>query len=93
MLRTGDLRRTPVNDTHRCRMFRWRELQDMFARLPCTLLAASASNAASAGDPDALEQLAANADWWSRFLDWEEELTQEPGALDGGTHTLFASER
>jgi hypothetical protein len=26
-------------------------------------------------------------------LDWEEELAQEPGMLDGGTHILFAVER
>ncbi len=29
----------------------------------------------------------------ARFLDWEEQLAQEPGALDGGTHILFAVER
>jgi ubiquinone/menaquinone biosynthesis C-methylase UbiE len=92
VIHTGDLRHTPDN-AHRCRMFRWRELEDMFSRLPCTLAAASASNAASAGDPDALERLAGNAEWWERFLDWEEELAQEPGALDGGTHTIFVLER
>jgi ubiquinone/menaquinone biosynthesis C-methylase UbiE len=92
VIRTGDLRHTPDN-AHRCRMFRWHELQEMFSRQPCILLAASASNAASAGDPDALERLAGNPDWWQRFLDWEEELAQEPGALDGGTHTVFAVQR
>lgn len=92
VIHTGDLRHTP-DDAHECRMFRWRELAEMFGRQPCTLLAASASNAASAGDPDALERLAANPDWWRRFLDWEEELAQEPGALDGGTHTIFALQR
>jgi SAM-dependent methyltransferase len=92
VLRTGDLRHTPDN-AHRCRMFRWRELTEMFNRQPCALLAASASNAASAGDPNALERLAANPAWWRRFLDWEEELAQEPGALDGGTHTIFALQR
>lgn len=92
VIHTGDLRHTPDN-AHRCRMFRWHELEEMFGRLPCTLLAASASNAASAGDPDALERLAANPEWWERFLDWEEELAQEPGALDGGTHTIFVLQR
>lgn len=92
VIRTGDLRHTPA-DAHRCRMFRWRELEEMFSRLPCTLLAASASNATSAGDPDALERLAAHPEWWARFLDWEEELAQEAGALDGGTHTIFAVQR
>jgi ubiquinone/menaquinone biosynthesis C-methylase UbiE len=92
VMRTGDLRHTPDN-AHRCRMFRWRELEDMFGRLPCRLVAASASNAVSAGDPNALSRLAGNAEWWERFLDWEEELAQEPGALDGGTHTIFVLER
>jgi hypothetical protein len=92
VIHTGDLRHTPAT-AHRCRMFRWRELKDMFSRLPCTLVAASASNAASAGDPHALERLAENPEWWQRFLDWEEELAQEPGAFDGGTHTIFAVRR
>jgi SAM-dependent methyltransferase len=92
VIRTGDLGHNP-DSAHRCRMFRWRELNQMIARQPCQLLAASASNATSAGDVDALERIAANADWWMRFLDWEEELAQEPGTLDGGTHTLFALRR
>lgn len=92
VIHTGDLRHTPDN-AHRCRMFRWRELEEMFSRQPCTLVAASASNAASAGDPDALDRLASNPEWWRRFLDWEEELALEPGALDGGTHTIFAVRR
>ena len=92
LVHTGDLRHSPGNG-HRCRMFRWGELTEMFARQPCVLLAASASNAVSMGDPAALTRLAGNAAWWQRFLDWEEELAQEPGMLDGGTHTIFALER
>jgi SAM-dependent methyltransferase len=92
VLHTGDLRLSGAN-AHHCRMFRWRELTEMFGRQPCTLLAASASNVASAGDPTALLRLAENPEWWRRFLDWEEELAQEPGALDGGTHTIFALRR
>jgi SAM-dependent methyltransferase len=92
VLRTGDLRAMP-GDGHRCRMFRWRELAAMVDRLPGTLLAASASNALSAGDPAAVERLAADPDRWTRLLDWEEELAAEPGALDGGTHILVAVRR
>src|SRR4029453_5622041 len=66
-----------------CRMFRWRELQEMFSREPCMLLAASASNAASAGDPGALERLAGNHDWWQRFLDWEESSHRSPAPSTG----------
>lgn len=39
-----------------------------------------------------LNRLAADPGVWPRFLDWEEELAQEPGMLDGGTHILFAIE-
>jgi SAM-dependent methyltransferase len=93
VIHTGDLRHTPSPDAHRCRMFRWREVAEMIARQPGRLLAASASNATSLADSDALARLAADSAWWARFLDWEEELAQEPGALDGGTHILFAVER
>ncbi len=30
---------------------------------------------------------------WGLLLDWEEEYCAEPGALDSGTHLLFALER
>jgi hypothetical protein len=30
---------------------------------------------------------------WARFLDWEERLSAEPGAVEGGTHLLFAVRR
>ena len=65
----------------------------MISGQPCRLLAASASNAISLGDHSALERLAADQQLWSRLLDWEEELAQEPGMLDGGTHILFAVEK
>jgi ubiquinone/menaquinone biosynthesis C-methylase UbiE len=92
IVRTGDLRPTqPVG--HVCRMFRWREVKQMIDRAPCRLLAASASNASSLGRDDVVERFASNPEWWDAFLDWEEELAQEPGALDGGTHVIFAVER
>lgn len=92
VIRTGDLRHTPA-DAHRCRMFRWREIQAMIDGLPGRLVAASASNATSVGDGDALKWLAAEPGRWERYLDWEEELAQEPGAIDGGTHILFGVRR
>lgn len=88
VIRTGDLRHTPAV-AHRCRMFRWREIQAMIESLPCRLVAASASNATSLADADALEWLAADSARWEHYLGWEEELAQEPGAIDGGTHILF----
>jgi SAM-dependent methyltransferase len=92
MLHTGDLR--PIHaGGHVCRMFRWREVAGMIAAQPCRLLAASASNAMSLGNPEALGRLAADPGVWQRLLDWEEELAQEPGMLDCGTHIIFAVER
>jgi ubiquinone/menaquinone biosynthesis C-methylase UbiE len=92
IMRTGDLRPTQPAG-HVCRMFRWREVKQMIDEAPCRLLAASASNASSLGDDDVVERIASNPEWWKAFLDWEEELAQEPGALDGGPHVIFAIER
>lgn len=91
VIRTGDLRHTPA-DAHRCRMFRWREVARMLEFMPCRILAASASNATSLAAPEALAWLTSEPTRWQRYLDWEEELAQEPGAIDGGTHILFALE-
>jgi SAM-dependent methyltransferase len=91
VIRTGDVRLTQAG-VHVCRMFRWREVAAMIAAQPGHLLAASASNALSLGDPATLDRLAADPGLWPRLLDWEEELAQEPGMLDGGTHILFAVE-
>jgi SAM-dependent methyltransferase len=92
VLHTGDVRPTQAGG-HICRMFRWREVAEMIAAQPCRLLAASASNAISLGNPEALGRLAADPAVWPRLLDWEEELAQEPGLLDAGTHIIFAAER
>jgi SAM-dependent methyltransferase len=92
VVRTGDLRPTQAGG-HICRLFRWREVAEMIAGQRCVLLAASASNAVSLGDAEALARLAADPVLWSRLLDWEEELAQEPGMLDGGTHILFAAQK
>jgi SAM-dependent methyltransferase len=89
VIRTGVQRHV----AHQCRMFRWREIEDMVSRLPCELLTASASNAVSLGDPAAVEHLENDPMLWARFLDWETALAQEPGALDSGTHILFAVRR
>jgi SAM-dependent methyltransferase len=92
VVRTGDVRPTQAGG-HICRMFRWREVKELIGGQPCRLLAASASNAISLGDPGTVERLATDPELWPRLLDWEEELAQEPGMLDGGTHILFAVEK
>ncbi len=92
VIQTGDLR--PSQPTgHVCQMYRWREVEALIAEAPCRLLAASASSAISPERAELLVRVAADPELWTRFLDWEERLAQEPGALDGGTHILFAVER
>lgn len=92
VLATGDLRETqPPGTGHTCRMFRWSELAQLVTSAGGRVLAASASNWASLGDPDALKRLAAHPDRWVRFLEHEVRLCAEPGVLDGSTHVLFAA--
>jgi SAM-dependent methyltransferase len=95
IMETGDLRAIgeAYPGSHTCRMFRWREIEAMILAEPCELLAVSASNWMSLGDPTLLEGLEADPQRWRWFLEWESQLCQEPGAVDGGTHTLFAVQR
>jgi hypothetical protein len=95
ILATGDLRETqpPGSGQHTCRMFRSRDVKSLVRDAGGNLLGLSASNWASLGDSDALSGLAADADRWSRFLDNESAMCAEPGAVDGGTHLLFAAPR
>lgn len=82
IIETGDLP-ADINEGHVCRLYRWRNLEELLARQPCRLLAASASNFLSVRRDD----------WDDRFLEIEVAACREPGALDGGTHILAAVER
>ena len=95
IIATGDLRETqpPGSGQHTCRMFRSRDIVDLVRDAGGNLLGLSASNWASLGHPDTLSSLAADADRWTRFLDNETAMCAEPGAVDGGTHLLFAASR
>ena len=91
IMATGDLRDIPRS--HTCQMYRWREIESLIAPAPCRLVAASASNCISLGDADLIERLEVDPERWRWFVDWEAALCREPGALDGGTHTIFAVQR
>jgi hypothetical protein len=65
----------------------------MAARLPCTVLGASASNFLSCSDHDVIAYIEHVPSLWHLLLDWEEEYCAEPGAVDSATHLLFALER
>ncbi|MDQ3896438.1 MAG: methyltransferase domain-containing protein, partial [Actinomycetota bacterium] len=92
IIRTGDTRHA-AEGGHVCRMFRWSGLVEMFGRHPCRLLGASASQWGALGPLETVERCAADAARWERFLDREEAMCAEPGAIDGGNHILFAVER
>jgi len=91
VMATGDNRLD--EGSHPCRMFRWREIEAMISRSPSTLLGASASNFLSSGDQQVMRHIEEDPALWDLLLDWEEEYCAEPGALDSGTHLLFAVER
>jgi SAM-dependent methyltransferase len=88
---TGDLRHSQT--VHVCQMFRAREISDLVAQCGGEMVAMSASNWASLNEASVLEELEADSDRWARFLKHEIEACAEPGALDGGTHLLFASRK
>lgn len=90
VLATGDLRH--FNTPHVCQMYRSSDVVALVARSGGTNLAMSASNWTSLADPDALTYFEADALRWQKFLDHEVAACVEPGALDGGTHLLFAAQ-
>ena len=53
----------------------------------------SAGNRLSLAPEPVLGRLSEDPQIWAAFLDWEERFCAEPGALDGGTHLLFAATR
>lgn len=90
-LTTGDLRHS--QSTHVCQMFRARDVAELVAAAGGELVATSASNWASLADVDALEELESDPGRFERFLRHEVAACGEPGAVDGGTHILFAARR
>jgi len=90
VLETGDLRATQP-EGHSAQMYRWSQVRDLIERAGGEVIAASASNWASLAHEPTVEAVAADAHRWSVFLDQEERACAEPGALDGGTHLLFAA--
>jgi SAM-dependent methyltransferase len=90
VLVTGDLR--PTQQTgHVAQMYRWSQWRDLVVAAGGEAFAASASNWASLGHEETIEQIAADPRRWALFLDQEVDACAEVGALDGGTHLLFAA--
>ena len=91
MLTTGDLRHSQTS--HVCQMFRARDIANLVEACGGEVVALSASNWASLNDREMLEELEADPDRWARFIKHEINACAEPGALDGGTHLLFAARK
>jgi SAM-dependent methyltransferase len=90
VLLTGDLR--DVQPTgHVCQMYRWSEVCDLVGRSGGRVVGASASNWASLGDEAVVAAIAADPQRWALFLEQEVDACAAPGALDGGTHLMFAA--
>ena len=84
---TGD-QTGSLADGHRFHYYRWAELKRLLRRHPCTIEAATAANFLAVRNEESLQEIMADADLWSAFLQWEAAVCQEPGALDGGTHII-----
>lgn len=91
MLTTDDLRHSQT--THVCQMFRSRNLSQLVTACNGEMAAMSSSNWASLNDPDVLNELEVDVDRWERFLQHEVAACAEPGALEGGTHSLCRTAR
>ena len=89
ILLTGDLRPSQP-DGHVCQLYRSSELRHLIERAGASVLKLSASNWASLDHPVELAILEQDPKRWSRFLDHEVAACEAAGALDGGTHLLFA---
>lgn len=90
VLTTGDMRHLGEAVAHQCRMFRSEEVRQLVDAADGHLVGLSASNWASLGPAETLRRLEADRARWSRFIDHEVKACSEPGAVDGGTHILFA---
>lgn len=91
VLRTGDLRH--MGGAHICQMFRSSDISKLVKRCGGRVLGMSSSNWTSLEKSEALVQLESDPERWQRFLEHEIAACQEPGALDGGTHILFAAQQ
>lgn len=90
VLDTGDMRHL-AGAAHVCQLYTAAQLTELVQHAGGELAAISASNWASLGDVTALECIAADPDRWAAFLDREAAACAQLGALDGGTHLLFAA--
>jgi SAM-dependent methyltransferase len=90
-LACGDQRVTEPAGAHVCQLLRWVDIQSLVTSAGAEIVTATASNWLSLAAPEVVEGFADSPELWERFLAWEERMCAEPGALEGGTHLLFAA--
>ncbi len=90
-LRHGDQRAMPP--AHPCQMFTSDQVRALVEECGGELVGISSSNWLSLAPELVVGQLYEDPKVWPAFLDWEERFCAEAGALDGGTHLLFAATR
>ncbi len=90
-LRHGDQRTVPP--AHPCQMFTADQVRALVKGCGGELVGISASNWLSLAPEHVVDQLNQDPQVWASFLDWEERFCTEAGAVDGGTHLLFAATR
>jgi SAM-dependent methyltransferase len=73
------------------RLFRWSELDEILARQPCELLAASASELSPGAEHSLWPKL--EPDLRDALVRWEIELAAEPGARNAGSHIIVVARK
>lgn len=90
ILATGDLRRSQP-EGHVCRMYTGAEVRDLLVSAGGTVEALSASSWTAVEHEEVLLMIEQDPVRWERYLQREVRISAEPGAVDGGTHILFAA--
>lgn len=92
ILSTGDLRQSQPQG-HVCRMYTAAQVRELVASAGGTVASMSASSWTAVEHEDALLAVERDPPRWERYLEREARICAEPGAVDGGTHILFAANR
>ena len=80
------------NNGHPMKLYRSKELRDLFKRHSAEVTAMSAANLISPGRDEVLEPLL-ETPVWENFLNWELDYCAEAGAVDCGTHILAVARK
>lgn len=80
------------NNGHPMKLYRSKELRDLFECHGAEVVALSAANLISPGRDEVLEPFL-NTPTWDKLLTWELDYCAEAGAVDCGTHILAVAQK